>query len=144
ASRCQLGRAVISRRRFLAGLGATGVLAAAAGAWIFRESRLAPAPPEAKQVAADVRDEFLRAWGSYRRLAWGHDELKPQSRTHQEFFAPGHPVGLTIVESLDTLYLMGLDEEFDRAVTWIHTSLDLDIDAPFQVFETVIRMLGGL
>src|SRR5438105_10704165 len=135
---------VISRRRFLAGLGAAGLAAVAAAAWTFRGARQAPAMPDAKLVAADVRTEFLNAWGTYRRLAWGHDELKPQSGTYQEFFARGHPVGLTIVESLDTLYVMGLDDEFDRAVSWIRTSLDLDIDAPFQVFEAVIRLLGGL
>jgi len=100
--------------------------------------------PDPDQIAADMRAEFLRAWESYRRFAWGHDELKPLSGTYQEFFAPGHPVGLTIVESLDTLYLMALDDELASSVRWIETSLDLDIDARFQVFETVIRLLGGL
>ena len=137
---------VISRRRFLGGLGAAALAAAGAAAWIFRGSRQGPGPamPPTEQVASDVRTEFKRAWDAYARLAWGHDELMPQSGTYREFFASGNPVGLTIVESLDTLYLMGLDDEFDRAVSWTRTSLDLDVDAPFQVFEAVIRMLGGL
>jgi hypothetical protein len=95
-------------------------------------------------VAADVRNEFLRTWNAYRRRAWGHDELRPVSDGHHEFFAPGHPVGLTIVEWLDTLYLMELDDELDRALDWVDRSLDFDIDADFQVFEAIIRMIGGL
>lgn len=111
--------------------------------WLANRPRTAALPP-APVVAADVRAEFLRAWTAYTRLAWGHDELKPVSGGHQEFFARDHPVGLTIVESLDTLYVMGLDDELDTGARWVETHLELDIDAPFQVFETVIRMLGGL
>jgi mannosyl-oligosaccharide alpha-1,2-mannosidase len=48
------------------------------------------------------------------------------------------------VESLDTLYVMGLDDELAQATRWVETSLELDIDADFQVFEAVIRMVGGL
>lgn len=138
-----LGRRQISRRGFLGGLAGAGLAIAGLGAWLAH--RTAPTSlPSPEIVAADVRAEYMRAWAAYRRLAWGHDELKPVSGGHQEFFAAGHAVGLTIVESLDTLYLMGLDDELAAAVRWIETSLDLDIDARFQVFEAIIRMLGGL
>lgn len=46
------------------------------------------------------------AWESYRRCAWGYDELHPIScRGHQWF-----GLGLSIIDSLDTLVLAGLDE----------------------------------
>ncbi len=134
---------MITRRRFLAGLGGAALTLGGAALW-FARSRPAPVMPPADQIAADVRSELLRAWRAYERLAWGHDELKPLSGGHQEFFNRGHPVGLTIAEALDTLYVMGLDAELDASVRWIETQLELDIDAPVQVFETVIRMLGGL
>lgn len=35
--------------------------------------------------------------------------------------------GATIVDSLDTLYIMGLTEDYKEAKEWIHTSLDLDL-----------------
>jgi mannosyl-oligosaccharide alpha-1,2-mannosidase len=64
---------------------------------------------------------------------------------HGEFFDDAHPVGLTIVEALDTLYLMGLDDELAEGVEWIGESLDFGaVDADVQVFETNIRMVGGL
>src|SRR5829696_8134720 len=97
-----------------------------------------------RPVAEDVRAELQRAWRAYRRYAWGHDELLPLSNSYSDFFAAGHPVGLTIVEALDTLYLMGLDDDLDDALDWIENHLDFDIDADFQVFEAVIRLVGGL
>jgi len=96
-------------------------------------------------AAADVRNELLHTWNSYKRLAWGHDELHPVSGTFGEFFDKNHPVGLTIVEALDTLYLMGLDDELAEGVAWIRDNLDFrGINKDVQIFETNIRMVGGL
>jgi mannosyl-oligosaccharide alpha-1,2-mannosidase len=67
------------------------------------------------------------------------------SSGHGEFFDQSHPVGLTIVEALDTLYLMGLDDELAEGVGWIKDNLDFGgVNADVQVFETNIRMVGGL
>lgn len=49
-------------------------------------------------------DAFLHAWAAYKKYAWGHDELKPISQTWQEWMG----VGLTIVDAIDTAYIMGL------------------------------------
>jgi mannosyl-oligosaccharide alpha-1,2-mannosidase len=125
---------VIRRRRFLAALGA----AVAA-------PRLAAAatPPPAK-VADEVRAEFRHAWDGYVRFAWGADEVKPVSGAPSDFFVPGHSFGLSIIEALDTLYVMGFDDELNRCVRWIRDHLDYDVDGDVQMFEAVIRMVGGL
>jgi mannosyl-oligosaccharide alpha-1,2-mannosidase len=108
----------LSRRGFLGLLGAAAAVAIGGGAlWLGRGSQRQL--PSAEAVAADVKAEFLRAWRAYARLAWGHDELKPVTGGYQEFFARDHPVGLTIVESLDTLYVMGLDDELAQALSTI-------------------------
>lgn len=67
------------------------------------------------------------AWDGYVKFAWGENELKPVSkRGHTAaVFGKNTKLGATIVDSLDTLYLMGLKEEFDKARNWIHLSLDL-------------------
>ncbi|WP_189309297.1 glycoside hydrolase family 47 protein [Streptomyces brasiliensis] len=103
----------------------------------------APGPPDLS-LAEAVRQEFLTAWTAYRRLAWGRDELRPVSGTGSDFFIDGVSLGLTVVESLDTLYLMELDGELDAAIGWIEDRLDFDRDASVQVFETIIRLVGGL
>lgn len=113
-----------------------------------RAGRAAPRAPAGVRPdpsrAREIRAEFLHAWRGYKRYAWGHDEVLPVSGHHREFFAKGHPVGLSIVEALDTHHLMGLDDEVDLCADWIVDHLDFDIDADFQVFETTIRLVGGL
>jgi mannosyl-oligosaccharide alpha-1,2-mannosidase len=151
----------IKRRQFLRGsLGAAGLaagLSAGAGLVLPGTARAATQrtaqsgaaqsaaalPPDA-QVAAEVRTEFLHVWNGYKKYAWGHDQLLPLSATYQEFFVTGSPVGLSIIEALDTLYVMGLDDELALSVDWIKQNLDLDIDGDFHVFEWIIRVVGGL
>ncbi|SFN30608.1 mannosyl-oligosaccharide alpha-1,2-mannosidase [Actinomadura madurae] len=134
----------LTRRSVLtatAGLVAAGALPAPAHA-----ERLSPGrPKDWRPVARDVRREMLHTWNSYKRLAWGHDHLLPVSGGHSEFFDQEHPVGLTIVEALDTLYLMELDDELAEGVAWVKENLDFSaVNADVQVFETNIRMVGGL
>lgn len=46
------------------------------------------------------------AWKAYRTYAWGYDELLPLSKSPSPWFG----LGLTIVDSIDTLYIMNLTE----------------------------------
>jgi hypothetical protein len=41
----------------------------------------------------------------------------------------------TIVDTLDTLLIMGLDEEYERARTWVQDELTFDVDVEFNAFE---------
>lgn len=100
--------------------------------------------PEDSEVATEVRDEFLHAWEGYKKAAWGYDEVRPVSGGRNDFFASGHTFGLSIVEALDTLWLMELDDEVQLAADWIEAHFDPAVDAAVQVFEMVIRLVGGL
>ena len=51
---------------------------------------------------------------------------------------------LTLVDSLDTLVVMGDIEEFDRALRLVVRDVTFDHDVVVSVFETNIRMVGGL
>jgi len=103
-----------------------------------------PSVPDAREVARQVREEFLHAWSGYKRFAWGYDEVRPVSGTPKNFFLPNHSFGLSIIEVLDTLYVMELDEELSRCVAWLRARLDFDVDGDVQMFEAVIRMVAGL
>lgn len=102
------------------------------------------AVPKAKTVAGQVRDEFLHAWNGYKRFAWGFDEARPVSGRGSNFFVENHSFGLSIIEALDTLYVMELDDELDACVEWLRSHIDFDIDDNVQMFEAVIRMVAGL
>lgn len=95
-------------------------------------------------LGADVKSEFKWAWDHYVARAWGKDEINPVSGTSQSFFIDGHDLGLSLVEALDTLWIMELDAEFQAGVDWVTANLDFDIDGFAQVFETNIRLVGGL
>ena len=43
-------------------------------------------PRDRRRLAEQVRAEFLHAWRGYERYAWGHDELKPLSKTHRDWY----------------------------------------------------------
>lgn len=88
-----------------------------------------------------VKDAMLHAWSSYEKYAWGQDELQPQSKSGVNSFGG---LGATLIDSLDTLYIMGLDEQFQKARDWVANSLDFNKDYEASVFETTIRVVGGL
>jgi Glycosyl hydrolase family 47 len=141
----------LTRRSLLGGLAAAGGLGIASGlGGLTRASAAAGraaasvSVPPAPAAAQQVRDEFLHVWNGYKRFAWGHDQLNPLSGTSSEFFVPGHPIGLSIIEALDTLYVMELDAELADGADWIEQNLDFDIDGDFHVFEAIIRVVGGL
>jgi len=89
-----------------------------------------------------VRGEFLHAWRGYEIYAWGHDELRPLSRTAHDWHAA--PLLMTPVDALDTLLLMGLTEEAGKVRSLIIERLAFDQDASVKNFEVTIRLLGGL
>jgi ER degradation enhancer, mannosidase alpha-like 2 len=105
----------------------------------------APVPvddADSAQLAAEVKGEFLHAWRGYREYAWGHDALRPLSRTARDWY--GAPLLMTPVDALDTLILMGLKREAHDARELIATRLSFDRDIEVKHFEIVIRLLGGL
>ncbi|MBN8712684.1 MAG: glycoside hydrolase family 47 protein [Xanthomonadales bacterium] len=93
-------------------------------------------------MAARVKAEFLHAWNNYKRYAWGHDELRPLSKTPFDWY--GQSLLMTPVDALDTLVLMGLKDEADADRELIATTLDFDKDIYVKNFEITIRLLGGL
>lgn len=100
-----------------------------------------PDDPIDIQRREKVKDAMLHAWSSYEKYAWGQDELQPQSKNGVNSFGG---LGATLIDSLDTLYIMGLDEQFQRAREWVANSLDFNKNYEASVFETTIRVVGGL
>ena len=88
-----------------------------------------------------VKKAMQFAWAAYEQYAFGMDEIKPQSMTGSNGWGG---FGTTLVDSLDTLWLMGMKEEFQRARDWVRDSLNNNRNRMVSFFETTIRSLGGL
>lgn len=89
-----------------------------------------------------IKGVFKKSWDGYKEHAWMHDELKPMSGTFRDPFAQW---GATLVDALDTLWIMGLKEEFAEAVKAVKTiDFTTTTRADIPLFETTIRYLGGL
>src|SRR5436309_3919499 len=92
---------------------------------------------DAPQLAARVRSEFLHAWNNYERYAWGHDALRPLSKTAHDWY--GQSLLMSPVDALDTLILMHLDGEAGKARSLIVSDLSFDRDIYVKNFEITIR-----
>lgn len=92
-----------------------------------------------------IKEMTLHAWNSYKLHAWGKNELRPITKTSYDDGIFGkYSTGLTIVDSMDTLYLMNLTAEYEHGRNWIANSFCLDeVDQKINVFETNIRFVGG-
>ncbi|XP_057423847.1 alpha-mannosidase I MNS4 isoform X2 [Lotus japonicus] len=96
---------------------------------------------EAKQLRDEVREMFYHAFNGYMDHAFPLDELKPLSCKGEDTIG-GY--ALTLIDSLDTLALLGDRQRFAASVEWIGKNLRFDINKTVSVFETTIRVLGGL
>jgi len=120
----------------------TVVLLVAAAACAIHSCAKTCEDEHARQLSARVRTEFLHAWNNYERYAWGHDALRPLSKTAHDWY--GQSLLMTPVDALDTLILMHLDAEAAKARSLIVTDLSFDRDIYVKNFEITIRLLGGL
>jgi len=89
-----------------------------------------------------VKETFNHAWEGYQEHAWLKDELAPVSGGSRSHFGGW---AATLVDSLDTLWIMGLKAEFEAAVESVGTiDFTTTDEEEINVFETTIRYLGGL
>ncbi|KAI1213947.1 glycoside hydrolase family 47 protein [Annulohypoxylon truncatum] len=94
-----------------------------------------------KQRQEAVKKAFIRCWDSYKAKAFMSDELAPISGKSKDTFGGW---GATLVDSLDTLWIMSLREEFEEAVAAV-VDINFTISSleTVNAFETTIRYLGG-
>jgi len=89
-----------------------------------------------------VKKAMQHVWSGYKKYAYGRDELLPLSNGGQDNWGG---MGTTLVDSLSTLWMLGMKEEFWEARDWIRDNLDFGkVKGGVSVFETTIRNLGGL
>lgn len=110
----------------------------------------APVPHPLKVQADNFTEQqhavvamMRHAWAGYKECAWGYDEVKPVSCSGKNW--PGNgTLMLTIIDSLDTLWLCGMQSEFDEAVLALRGFNFTRLTDGVNIFELTIRVVGGL
>ncbi|KAK8035384.1 mannosyl-oligosaccharide alpha-1-2-mannosidase [Apiospora rasikravindrae] len=88
-----------------------------------------------------VKESFLHSWNGYKKNAWLKDEVLPLTADYQNPFGGW---AATLVDSLDSLWILGLKEEFEIAVRSCELiDFTTTETKEINVFETTIRYLGG-
>lgn len=96
---------------------------------------------EREKRQAAVKASFVHSWEGYKKYAWLKDEVTPVEAGYINSFSGW---AATLVDALDTLWIMGLKEEFEGAVNALDKIDFATTDADtVNVFETTIRYLGG-
>ena len=95
----------------------------------------------ARSRRTHVLNGMKHIWKNYKEKAFGSDELHPVSGSTTQNWGG---MGTTLVDALDTLWLMGMKDEFYEARDWVRDHLQHNPPADVSVFETTIRSLGGL
>jgi len=86
-----------------------------------------------------IRESMRVCWKRYKECAWGMDQLYPDTCKGSRWFG----LGTTIIDSLDTLFLMRLQEELAEAAQFI-ANIDYKHGANnVNIFEITIRVLGA-
>lgn len=93
-------------------------------------------------LAEEVKKETKRTWDAYKKYAWGHDVLKPLSKTHQDWYK--EPLYISPIDAYSTLKLMGLENDAKEIEDYVINKLDFNKDLNAKIFEVNIRILGGL
>lgn len=102
---------------------------------------------EIDERAEEVKKMMKHAWDNYVNYAWGSDELRPiLKRGEYSFDSVGRSkLGSSIVEAIDTLLIMGLDEEVLQGREWIKKNLVPEsILGKVSTFNLNARLIGGL
>ncbi|XP_061676896.1 mannosyl-oligosaccharide 1,2-alpha-mannosidase IA isoform X2 [Syngnathoides biaculeatus] len=103
-----------------------------------------PGDPKTDERREKVKEMMKFAWDNYKQYAWGKNELRPLTKNGHIGNMFGGLRGASIVDSLDTLYIMGLLDEYSDAKEWVRNSLDLTSNGEASLFEVNIRYVGGL
>lgn len=94
-----------------------------------------------RQRQAQVKQAMARSWNAYRHHAWLMDELAPISGGNKTTYGGW---AATLVDSLDTLWIMDMKPEFSEAVDAIlHIDFTATTMETINLFETTIRYMGG-
>eukprot|EP01117_Protostelium_nocturnum_P007424 TRINITY_DN2657_c0_g1_i5.p1 TRINITY_DN2657_c0_g1~~TRINITY_DN2657_c0_g1_i5.p1 ORF type:complete len:660 (-),score=267.88 TRINITY_DN2657_c0_g1_i5:140-2098(-) len=89
-----------------------------------------------------VKEAMKHAWKGYESFAWGYDEVAPIKKKGFNWLG-NDGLATTMVDSLDTLLIMGLNTEYKKARDWLVSNLQFNGSGMTSLMEATIRVIGG-
>ncbi|XP_067868753.1 ER degradation-enhancing alpha-mannosidase-like protein 3 [Heterodontus francisci] len=121
--------------------------------WVCFHLVLGMTDQEKGTIRNQIVEMFEHAYNNYMEHAYPADELMPLScRGRVRGLEPSRgdvddalgKFSLTLIDTLDTLVVLNKLDEFEDAVQKVIQTVQFDNDVVVSVFETNIRVLGGL
>ena len=107
----------------------------------FTDSELSKISNTQRERRDAVKNVFEHAWSGYKSHAWLKDEVSPVSGTSRNSFGG---LAATLVDSLDSLWILGLREDFEVALNALDKiNFSRSEETIINLFEYTIRYLGG-
>jgi hypothetical protein len=96
-----------------------------------------------EQRRETVRGMMKHAWSNYEKYAWGHNELRPITHSGHSagIFGASSQLGATIVDALDTLFLMDFKDEYAKGRDWIDKSFNFNVVCILVIFPGCILIV---
>ena len=91
-----------------------------------------------------VVEAIRHSWDSYKKFAWGYDEYRPLTMKGFNWGEDGKGIGVMMIDALDTLLLAHMHREANEVMDYIKENVTFRQDIKVSMFETTIRVLGGL
>ncbi|XP_041049029.1 ER degradation-enhancing alpha-mannosidase-like protein 3 isoform X1 [Carcharodon carcharias] len=129
------------------------LLASLTFSWVCFHLVLGMTDQEKGTIRNQVTEMFEHAYSNYMEHAYPADELMPLScRGRVRGLEPSRgdvddalgKFSLTLIDTLDTLVVLNKLDEFEDAVRKVILNVQFDNNVVVSVFETNIRVLGGL
>ena len=121
--------------------GRVGFVAVSADQELRRVTEMDWRSGDEKVYREKVEEMFFHTYDAYMNYAFPMDEIRPMTCKGVDTLG-GYSV--TLIDSLDTLAVLGDCEELWKQMEWVAEIPDFAIDRNVSVFETNIRMVGGL
>jgi Glycosyl hydrolase family 47 len=96
---------------------------------------------QARSRRVYIKQSMQYVWQNYIKYAYGKDEFKPHSGQGENNWGG---LGVTLIDTLDTLWMMDMTNEFNQAKEWVRDHFDCSVVGNVNVYETTKRVLGGL
>jgi len=106
-----------------------------------------------RELKEKAKEMIYHAFNGYMKYAFPSDELHPLTCNGKDRDINFENSGvndvlgnfsLTLIDSLDTLAIIGDKKAFQKAVDDVIKTVNFDMDHKVQLFEVNIRILGGL